>query len=151
MIPPAETRPLEPGTPVLVDTNVLMDIFTEDPIWSPWSEQALAEAGDHTVLVLNQIVYAELSVSFPTVEALDEALPLDRYRRESLPWEAGFVAGKAYLAYRRRGGPRRSPLPDFYIGAHAAVRGYTLLTRDATRYRTYFPRLRLLAPDGDAA
>lgn len=98
--------------------------------------------------MLDPIVYAELSVSFPTIEALDEALPHDRYRRESLPWDAGFVAGKAYLAYRRRGGDRRSPLPDFYIGAHAAVRRYALLTRDARRYRTYFPTVPLIAPEG---
>ena len=142
---------IEPGAAVFVDANVLMDIFTEDPTWFAWSAAALTAAGDRTVLVLNQIVYAELSVSFPTVEAVDEALPVDRYRRESLPWEAGFLAGKAYRAYRRRGGPRRSPLPDFYIGAHAAVRGYTLLTRDAARYRTYFPRLRLITPDGERA
>ncbi|MHB1224411.1 MAG: type II toxin-antitoxin system VapC family toxin [Gemmatimonadaceae bacterium] len=141
---------VELGIPVLVDTNVLVDIFTEDSTWFSWSAAALAEAGDRAILVLNQIVYAELSVSFPTVEALDEALPSDIYQREPLPWDACFLAGKAYAAYRRRGGPRPSPLPDFYIGAHAAVRGYALLTRDAARYRTYFPRLRLLAPDQDA-
>ena len=135
------------GAPVLVDTNVLMDVLTEDPTWFDWSAEALAAAADRSVLVLNQLVYAELAVGFPTIEALDEALPADRFRREPLPWDAGFLAGKAFLAYRRRGGDRRSPLPDFYIGAHAAVRDYAVLTRDAARYRTYFPRLRVIAPD----
>ncbi len=150
MIRAAAVPHIETGTPVLVDTNVLMDVFTEDPVWFTWSAAALAEAGSRTILVLNQIVYAELSVGFPTIEALDEALPFDRYRREPLPWDAGFVAGKAYLAYRRRGGSRRSPLPDFFIGAHAAVCGYRVLTRDAARYRTYFPGLQVVAPgEGD--
>lgn len=92
------------------------------------------------------IIYAEVSIRFETVEELQEVLPPDAFRRESLPYEAGFLAGKAFLAYRRRGGRRSSPLPDFYIGAHAAVAGYRLLTRDATRYRTCFPSLDLIAP-----
>lgn len=135
-------------TGILVDTNVLLDVLVEDPVWFDWSAAALADAADRSRLVINQIVYAELSVRFPTVEQLDAALPADRYDRESLPWDAGFLAGKAYRTYHGRGGDRRSPLPDFYIGAHAAVEGYTLLTRDAARYRRYFPRLRIIAPDG---
>jgi predicted nucleic acid-binding protein len=150
MIRPAASSDVVGGVPVLVDANVLMDVFTEDPTWVEWSAAALATVADHSVLVLNQIVYAELSVRFPAVELLDEALPDDRYRRESLPWDAGFVAGKAFLEYRRRGGMRRSPLPDFYIGAHAAVRGYAVLSRDAARYRTYFPTLTVIAPDSPA-
>jgi predicted nucleic acid-binding protein len=146
MIRPAASFDITPGVPVLVDSNVLMDVFTEDPVWVDWSASALEAAGHDAVLVLNQIVYAELSVSFPTIEALDDALPPDRFRREPLPWEAGFVAGKAFVAYRRRGGSRHSPLPDFYVGAHAAVRGYAVLTRDAARYRTYFPTLTVIAP-----
>lgn len=134
-------------TGVLVDTNVLLDILSEDPAWFEWSAGALSEAADRNRLVINQIIFAELSVQFPTVEAMDDALPGDRYDRESLPWDAGFIAGKVFHAYRRRGGARRSPLPDFYIGAHAAVRGYALLTRDAARYRSYFPRLTIIAPD----
>ena len=92
------------------------------------------------------MVYSEVSIGFPTIEALEDALPADLYRREHLPWEAAFLAGKCFLRYRRAGGVKRSPLPDFYIGAHAAVAGYRLLTRDATRYRTYFPRLELVSP-----
>lgn len=96
--------------------------------------------------MINPLVYAEVSVGFPTIEALDEALPASLYRREDLPYEAAFLAGKCFARYRHSGGSRGSPLPDFYIGAHAAVAGYRLLTRDATRYRTYFPNLELIAP-----
>ncbi len=131
---------------VLVDSNVLLDVFSEDPVWFEWSSENLADQAEHSVLVLNPVIYAELSIRFPRIEELDEALPADRFTREHLPWEAAFLAGKAYLAYRRRGGERRSPLPDFYIGAHAAVRGMTLLTRDATRYRGYFPTVPLISP-----
>ncbi len=130
----------------LVDSNVLLDVATEDPNWGDWSARALAECAEHTALVINPIVYAEVSIGFAGIEAMDEALPAGLYRRESLPWEAAFLAGKCFLLYRRRGGLRRSPLPDFYIGAHAAVRGLALLTRDAGRYRGYFPKLEILAP-----
>lgn len=131
---------------VLVDSNVLLDVLTNDPRWFGWSSEALAELAETSVLVLNPIIYTELSIGFERIEELDHALPPDRFEREALPWEAAFLAGKSYLAYRRRGGERRSPLPDFYIGAHAAVRGMTLLTRDAARYRTYYPALSLVAP-----
>jgi predicted nucleic acid-binding protein len=103
------------------------------------------------MLAINPIVYAEVSTGFDLIEDLDDVVSADDFRREALPYEAGFVAGKAYLAYRRRGGQKRSPLPDFYIGAHAAVRGYRLLTRDASRYRTYFPRVTLIAPQQPGA
>jgi predicted nucleic acid-binding protein len=131
---------------ILVDSNVLLDVITEDPVWREWSSQALADAADRAVVVINPIVYGEISVGFGTIEALEAALPEPLIRREELPYEAAFLAGKCFLEYRRRGGERRSPLPDFYIGAHAAVRDYELLTRDAARYRTYFPRLALTAP-----
>lgn len=131
---------------VLVDSNVILDVLTEDAQWLDWSAEALAQAAEVDVLVINPIIYAEVSVRFERIEELDEVLPTSLFRRESLPWEAGFLAGKCFLAYRRRGGPRRSPLPDFYIGAHAAVRAMTLLTRDAGRYRSYFPTLSLIAP-----
>jgi predicted nucleic acid-binding protein len=108
-----------PGRPVLVDSNVLLDVLTEDPRW-----------------------YS----CFERIEELDEALPPDEFVRLPLPWAAAFLAGKCFLAYRRAGGERRSPLPDFFIGAHAAVDGMTLLTRDPGRYRTYLPRLALIAP-----
>jgi predicted nucleic acid-binding protein len=131
---------------VLVDTNVLLDVFTEDPIWFEWSSDTLADLAETSTLVVNPIIYAEVSVRFERIEDLDQALPANRFEREPLPWEAAFLAGKSYIAYRKRGGERRSPLPDFYIGAHAAVHGMALLTRDASRYRTYFPTLQLIAP-----
>ena len=102
------------------------------------------------MLVINPIIYSEVSVGFERIEELDEVFPGDSFRRDPLPWEAAFLAGKCFLEYRRRGGTRRSPLPDFYIGAHAAIAGLPLLTRDARRYRTYFPQLRLLAPPEEA-
>lgn len=131
---------------VLVDSNVILDVLTEDARWLDWSSEALAAAAESEVLVINPIIYAEVSVGFERIEELEEALPATMFRREPLPWEAGFLAGKCFLSYRRLGGSRRSPLPDFYIGAHAAVRAMTLLTRDATRYRSYFPTLSLIAP-----
>ena len=132
---------------VLVDSNVLFDVFTQDPTWFEWSSETLVDLAERSVLVVNPIIYSEISIQFDRVEDLEEALPTDRFHREALPWEAAFLAGKCFVAYRRRGGERRSPLPDFYIGAHAAVRGMALLTRDAARYRTCFPRLQLIAPD----
>ena len=135
-------------TPVMVDSNVILDVLIEDPVWESWSRENLASAAVESMLVINPIVYAEVSVGLETIEELDYALPPGYFRREDLPWEAAFLAGKSYLEYRRRGGVKRSPLPDFFIGAHAAIRGYRLLTRDSRRYKTYFPKLRLIAPDG---
>ena len=136
----------EPTPVTLVDSNVLLDLVTDDPRWAAWSSQALASCLDRGRVVLNPIVYAEVSIGFDRIEELDEALPEGAFTREPLPYAAAFVAGKAFLAYRRRGGTKRAPLPDFYVGAHAIVAGYRLLTRDARRYRTYFPRLEVLAP-----
>lgn len=133
-------------TPVLVDTNVLIDVITADATWARWSHDALSVAHETSVVVINPIVYGEVSIGFVSIEALDAALPVDLYRREGLPYSAAFLAGKAYAAYRERGGSRTAPPPDFYIGAHAAVAGYRLLTRDPARYRTLFPRLALIAP-----
>ncbi len=132
---------------VLVDTNVLVDVITRDPQWDAWSGDALERAAERSVLVINPIVYGELSVGFRTIEELDAVLPEDLYRREPLPFPAAFLAARAFDAYRLRGGTRATPLADFYIGAHAAIAGYRLLTRDAARYRTYFPRLELIAPE----
>ena len=131
---------------VLVDSNVLLDVVTDDPLWGGWSVAALERAANQSSLIINPIVYAEVSMGFTRVEELEEALPDAVFAREALPYEAVFLAGKAFLAYRKRGGVRRAPLPDFYIGAHAAVAGHALLTRDARRYRTYFPTVRLIAP-----
>jgi len=125
---------------------VLLDVLTEDDEWLDWSAAMLAEAGDRGPLFLNPIIYAEIAAGFERIEDLDAALPPQHYRRLPLPWEGAFLAGQCFVRYRRRGGARRSPLPDFYIGAHAAIAGLTLLTRDARRYRAYFPTLKLVAP-----
>jgi predicted nucleic acid-binding protein len=133
-------------TAVLVDANVLLDVFTEDPCWFAWSAEALEVAADRYRLVINPVIYSEVSVRYSRIEALDAALPKTLFDREAIPYEAAFLAGKAFLAYRRRGGTKRSPPPDFFIGAHAAVAGYSLMTRDAARYQSYFPKLSLIAP-----
>ena len=131
---------------VLVDSNVILDVVNEDAEWYEWSAGQLERLADSYVLAINPIIYSEVSIGFDRVEELDRATPTEFFRREPLPWEAAFLAGKCFLRYRKSGGTRRSPLPDFYIGAHAAVAGYTLLTRDAGRYKSYFPKLRLIAP-----
>jgi predicted nucleic acid-binding protein len=133
--------------PVLVDSNVLLDVLDEDPTWCAGSEKALATLAEGALLVINPLIYAEVSVWFARIEDLEVALPTELYTREALPYSAAFLAGKCYLRYRRRGGTRRSPLPDFYIGAHAAIADYRLLTRDPKRYRDYFPSLELIAPE----
>lgn len=130
----------------LVDANVLLDVMTNDPRWYGWSAEKLDACAAWAELCINPIVYAEVSVGFERIEALDEALPVDVFTRLALPYEAGFLAGKAFMRYRRAQGSRTSPLPDFYIGAHAAIDGMTLLTRDAKRYRTYFHTLELVCP-----
>lgn len=131
----------------LVDSNVLLDILTQDTRWSVWSARALSEAADRQRLVINAMVYAEISAHYSRVEDLEATLPTTMLEREPIPFAAAFLAGKCFLAYKHRGGVKQSPLPDFFIGAHAAVAGYTLITRDASRYRTYFPGLPLIAPD----
>ena len=130
----------------LVDSNVLLDVLTEDPTWYGWSSEAIESRAERSVLVIDPIIYAEVSIRFERIEELEETLSPDMFRRDALPWEAAFLAGKCFVRYRRRGGAKLSPLPDFYIGAHAAVAGMTLLTRDEGRYRTYFPSLDIVAP-----
>jgi predicted nucleic acid-binding protein len=132
---------------VLVDSNVLLDVLSRESPWLAWSEAAMEAAADRSRLVINPVIYAEVSIGYDSAEALDAELSSAAFAREPIPYEAAFLAGKAFLSYRRRGGARRSPLPDFFIGAHAAVAGYELLTRDATRYSTYFPTLGLIAPN----
>ena len=132
--------------PVLVDSNVLIDIFDNDPVWFEWSAAALERLGARCKLVINPVIYAEIAAGFTTIEDLDAALAPFGMVREALPWEAGFLVAQAHKLYRRRGGARRSTLPDFYIGAHASLSAYTLLTRDAARYREYFPQLVVTAP-----
>lgn len=131
--------------PVLVDSNVILDVATDDAEWGAWSGEALARAAEEAILVINPLIYAEVSVGYERIEDLEAALG-ETFRRDPLLWEAAFLAGKCYAHYRRRGGERRSPLPDFYIGAHAAVAGFRLLTRDGARYRTYFPTVDLIGP-----
>lgn len=128
----------------LVDANVLLDVITEDERWMSWSCDALATAAGTGPLAINPIVYAEVSLGYDAIEALDDAL--DGLVRLALPYEAGFLAARCFLTYRRAGGTRRSPLPDFYIGAHAAIEGHKLLTRDRGRYRSCFPRLPIISP-----
>ncbi len=131
---------------VLVDANVLLDVLTDDPDWYAWSAARLDACADGAELCINPIIYAEVSVGFARIEDLDAALPADAFTRLELPWDAGFLAGKAFLQYRRAKGARTSPLPDFYIGAHAAIERMALLTRDAKRYRTYYPTLDIISP-----
>jgi predicted nucleic acid-binding protein len=132
----------------LVDSNVLLDVLTEDKTWVEWSADALANAAESGPLYINPIIYAEVSVRFTRIEDLEDALPSQDYRRTHLPWEAAFLAGKAFLSYRRNRGTKSSTLPDFFIGAHAAVADLRLLTRDVRRYRTYFPTVETTSPDG---
>jgi predicted nucleic acid-binding protein len=130
----------------LVDSNVLLDLLQRDAAWGDWSRRAVEACADAGDLGINAIVYAEVSSGFRAVEEVELAFPESYFRRLPIPMEAAFLAGKAFLDYRPRGGTRASCLPDFFIGAHAAVAGARLLTRDASRYRTYFPTLELVAP-----
>jgi predicted nucleic acid-binding protein len=130
-----------------VDTNVILDVAGPASRWRQWSEEALRQAGDEGELVINQIVYSELVAGYASMEDLDGAMTAGRFRRESLPFDASYLAGAAFLRYLRRGGARPMPLPDFFIGAHAAVRGYRLLTRDRGYYRSYFPSLAVVTPE----
>jgi predicted nucleic acid-binding protein len=131
----------------IVDSNVLIDVLSDDPVWGSRSSAALRMIGAEGPLVINEVIYAEVSARYSRIELLDQELPRDAFQRESTPWSAAFLAGKAFLDYKRRGGSKRSPLPDFFIGAHAAVTGLRLLTRDPLRYRTYFPTVELIAPE----
>ena len=131
---------------ILVDSNVLLDIFTADPDWLPWSQSALADALLAGPVGINQLVYAEVSVAYADLAQLDAVLSRLKIQRVDLPWEAAHLAGQAFVTYRRKGGVKTAPLPDFYIGAHAQSAGLALLTRDASRYSTYFPKVTLISP-----
>ena len=133
-------------TGTLVDSDVILDVLTDDAEWGDWSAVMLADSARNGPLAINPIIYAEVSVRFELIEDLDDALPESYYRRLPLPFEAAFLTGQCFLKYRKRGGTRPTPMPDFYIGAHAALADLTLLTRDAKRYRDYFPKLRIIAP-----
>ncbi len=134
-------------TATLVDSNVLIDILARDSPWVAWSDEMLIRSLEDGAVFVNQVIYAEVSAGFTMVEDADWALEVQGIERIPLPWPASFLAGKAFVEYRRRGGAKRSPLPDFFIGAHAAVEGLPLLTRDPARYRTYFPTVELIAPE----
>ena len=131
---------------LLVDTNVLVDVLQNDPQWADWSIAQLRAQAQLHALAINPVIYAELSLSFSTFEALDRVVATMELAMHEVPRPALFLAGKAYLQYRRRGGAKAQVLSDFFIGAHAAVEGWPLLTRDASRFRTYFPRLEVIAP-----
>lgn len=131
----------------LVDTNILIDLTVRDRVWYIWSRRELERARRAGTILINQIIYSEFSIRYSSPEEVDQLVPADQFRREGLPWAAAFAASRAFALYRRAGGRREKVLPDFLIGAHAAVRGYALLTRDPAGYRRYFPTVPLISPD----
>ena len=132
---------------VLVDTNVILDVAEDDARWAAWSQQQLEAASQRYALLINPVIYAELSIAYRRIEELESLLERGGFRVEPIPREALFLAGKAFLQYRRKSGVKTGVLPDFFIGAHAAVAGIPLLTRDTRRYRSYFPKLVLITPE----
>ncbi|MGH8674593.1 MAG: type II toxin-antitoxin system VapC family toxin [Burkholderiales bacterium] len=135
---------------LLVDTNVILDVVQNDPEWAPWSQARLDAASLRHALLINPVIYAELSIAYRRIEELEEMLSKGEFRVEPVPREALFLAGKAFVQYRESGGAKAGVLPDFFIGAHAAVAGIPLLTRDLRRYGTYFPKLELISPQAVA-
>lgn len=131
---------------IIIDSNVIIDIITQDKFWYEWSSKQLKNLIETDILIINPIIYSEVSIGFNNIEDLEETLPHNIFVRENLPWEAAFLAGKCYLKYRKAAGVKTSPLPDFYIGAHAAVTDRALLTRDSRRYKGYFPTLKIISP-----
>ncbi len=131
----------------LVDTNVLIDVFHTGSPFEDWSASRLADAKREGAVVINPLIYAEMAAGFVLSSTLDAVLSPSAFQREDLPWEAAHAAGQAFLRYKKSGGDKRSPLPDFYIGAHAAVRGHRILTRDPARYKLYFPSVELITPE----
>ena len=132
---------------ILVDSNIVLDIFLDDPNWAEWSETVLSEYSIHTPLYINPIIYTEISIGFKKIEELETALLKGGFQMLEIPKEALFLAGKAFLKYRRSKGVKKSPLPDFFIGAQAAVLGLELITRDTKRYRSYFPTVKIISPE----
>lgn len=132
---------------LLVDSIVLLDLFLDDPLWADWSQSILTTFSDQTTLYINTIIYTEVSVGFNRIEELESALRLGGFQILEIPKEALFLAGKVYYKYRKGKGTKNSPLPDFYIGAQAAVLGLDLITRDVGRYKTYFPTVNLICPE----
>jgi len=132
---------------ILIDSNVILDIVTKDSNWYDWSAQALKHAADNHELAINSVIYAEVSIGFEKIEELDQALPPENFVCLPILKEVAFLAGKCFFQYRKNGGQKKSTLPDFFIGAHAAILKMPLLTRDINRYKTYFPRLEIIAPE----
>lgn len=130
----------------LIDSNVILDVVTEDKVWFEWSSSIIAQSVETAQAWINPVIYAEVSVGFSKIEELERALPQTVFRRVPLPYEAAFLAGKCFLRYRKSAGAKTSPLPDFYIGAHAAISNLTLVTRDKGRFHTYFPKLKIICP-----
>jgi predicted nucleic acid-binding protein len=135
-------------TGLLVDSNVWLDVFEDDPVWGQWSEEMLEYYGATHTLCINPVIYAEISVGFERIEELESAIAHSGVRMLEIPREALFLAAKVFVEYRKRKGTKVSPLPDFFIGAHAAVENLALLTRDVSRYKTYFPSVELISPKG---
>ena len=131
---------------VLVDSNIILDVFLDDPNWADWSESILEEFVHDATLYINSIVYAEISIGFELIEDLETAITKAGFQMLEIPKEALFLAGKTFLKYKKGKGVKISPLPDFYIGAQAAVLDLDLITRDVSRYRTYFPTVSLISP-----
>ncbi|MBX3058383.1 MAG: PIN domain-containing protein [Anaerolineae bacterium] len=131
---------------VLVDSNVILDIFLDDTTWANWSEMTLNRLVESHQLLINPIIYTELSIGFQRIEEVEEAIARAGFQLQEIPKEALFLAGKVFVQYRKNQGTKSSPLPDFFIGAHAAVLGVSLITRDIARYRTYFPSVHLISP-----
>ena len=134
------------GKGVLVDSNIILDVFTDDPNWADWSESMLEEYSNVSTLYINSIVYSEISIGFNRIEDLEAAIIGAGFQMLDFPKEALFLAGKAFLKYKKKRGARSSPLPDFFIGAQAAVLNIALITRDVSRYRSYFPTVNLISP-----
>jgi predicted nucleic acid-binding protein len=134
-------------TSTLIDTNVLVDVIEQRPVWASWAERQLARLAEEGGLLINQIVYAEASVPYETIDEFELVVNTEFLAREDLPWDAAYIAAKAHKKYRDASSQRTATLPDFLIAAHAQVRGYNLITRDTTRIRKFFPDLNVISPD----
>ncbi|EFI33563.1 PilT protein domain protein [Desulfonatronospira thiodismutans ASO3-1] len=132
---------------LLVDSNIILDVFLDDPVWAEWSEAALSEYAHHAPLYINQIIYSEISIGFNKIEELEAAVSKSGFQMLEIPRESLFLAGKAFFKYRKHKGAKKSPLPDFFIGAQAAVLDLELITRDKNRYQTYFPTVKIISPE----
>lgn len=130
----------------MIDSNVILDVVSHDSVWFEWSSTKMKELSTKDIFIVNSIIYSEVSIGYHRIEEVESLFTPSYFVREPIPWEACFLAGKCFLQYRKKGGTRTSPLPDFFIGSHALVRGCHLLTRDAARYKTYFPKLHLITP-----